>query len=566
MSGTDPARPTIAVVAEDATTRTVLHAECAKRYGADYALAVWAGRDEALDGLARLRVDRVPVALVLAARSSSDPDGLEVLARSRELHPAARRAAVVTWGEFGLAQEVFGAVARGEADLHLIRPERERDEEFHRGVTEALEDWASSTGGVYEAVEVVGEAGSPRGFELRDTFGRNHIPIGYHDRSSPRGREILESLDLRDPDLPVVVLRFMPEPTALEDPTDAEIADAFGLMEPLSPDELFDVAVLGAGPAGLAAAVYAASEGLRTLVVEAQAVGGQAGTSSLIRNYPGFQRGVSGQKLSFAAFHQAWSFGATFHFMRHAVALEVDGTERRVRLSDGGVARSRSVVVATGVSYRRLDVPVLEALVGRGVYYGAAVTEAPSMEGGHCLVVGGGNSAGQAAVHLARFADSVTVVVRGDTLASSMSDYLIREIDAHPRIEVRYGTTVVGGVAVQGGSGLEAVVLRDRSGAEGTVAADGLFVLIGSSPGTEWLDGVVERDEWGFLCTGDDLAATPNGWSRFPLETSVPGVFAVGDVRRGSVKRVASAVGEGAIAVQYLHAHLDGLSRTATSP
>jgi thioredoxin reductase len=413
-------------------------------------------------------------------------------------------------------------------------------------------------------VQLVGEPDSARGFELRDTFGRNHIATGYHDAFSDDGRQLLDALDLRDPDLPVVILRFTPEQTVLEDPSDLEIADAFGLMDPLSPDEHFDLTVIGAGPAGLAAAVYAASEGISTLVIEAQAVGGQAGTSSLIRNYPGFQRGVSGQKLSFSAFHQAWSFGARFHFMRHATSLAVDGPDRLVGLSDGGVARSHAVMIATGVTYRRLEVPFLEALVGRGVYYGAAVTEASSMKGRHCVVVGGGNSAGQAAVHLARFADRVTVLVRGPSLAASMSEYLIREIDAVPRITVRYSTEVVDG---EGEHGLERLVLRDRTtGGQETMDADALFVLIGSYPGTDWLEGAAFRDEWGFLCTGDDLPSDRlAGRTPLPLETSMPGVFAVGDVRRGSVQRVASAVGEGAIAVQYVHRHLDEIAQSAST-
>ena len=557
-------RPVIAVVTPDEGTRSRLADECTKRYGADYRIVVWADADRAIAGLSELRDAEHPVALILAARSSRDAGGLELLARCRDVQPAAKRAVVVTWGEFALAGEVFAAVGRGEADLYLVRPEHARDEEFHRGVTEALEDWASSLGGGFEAVQVVGSPDSPRAFELRDTFGRNHITVGYHDAGSDGGRQILDTLDLRDPDLPVVVLRFTPDTTVLEDPTDLEIADAFGLMDPLSPDEHFDLTIIGAGPAGLAAAVYAASEGLRTLVVEAQAVGGQAGTSSLIRNYPGFERGVSGQKLSFSAFTQAWSFGARFHFMRHAVSLTADGDDRLVGLSDGGTARSSAVLIATGVDYRRLDVPFLESLVGRGVYYGAAVTEAPAMAGRHCVVVGGGNSAGQAAVHLARFADRVTVVVRARTLASSMSDYLIRQIDASPTIDVRYSTEVVGG---EGDDGLAGLLLRDRTtGADELVPAQALFVLIGSHPGTEWLSGAVGRDEWGFLCAGADIP--PEFQSTrppLPLETSMPGVFAVGDVRRGSVKRVASAVGEGAIAVQFLHRYLDELGQAAAT-
>lgn len=551
--------PVIALVATDGTTRDCLARECTKRYVADYEIAVWSATGECLADLERLAEQGAPVALILAAQAAADPGGIEFLARSRTLHPTARRGLVVNWGDWAQSPAVFAAVADGSADLYLIRPEHARDEEFHRVVTEALEDWSAAAGGGYEAVQVVGTGNSAREFELRDQFGRNHIAVGFHPAGSPTGRSILEQLNVREPRLPVVVLRFTPELTVLQDPSNLEIADAFGLMAPLTPDEKFDLTVVGAGPAGLAAAVYAASEGVRTLVIEAQAVGGQAGTSSLIRNYPGFPRGVSGHKLAYSAFHQAWSFGARFHFMRQATSLRADGAERLVGLSDGGLARSTSVIIATGVTYRRLGVPELEELVGRGVYYGAAVTEAPAMRGRLCYVVGGGNSAGQAALHLARYAKQVTVLVRGESLASSMSDYLIREIDAAANIEVRLRAEVAGG---GGADGLERLVLRDRgSGAEQEVAADALFVLIGSSPRTDWLAPALVRDQWGFLCTGQDVPEAAltafGGRMPSPLETSCPGVFAVGDVRGGSVKRVASAVGEGAIAVQYLHGYLE---------
>jgi thioredoxin reductase (NADPH) len=353
-----------------------------------------------------------------------------------------------------------------------------------------------------------------------------------------------------------VVLVFTAEPTVLADPTDLEIADAFGLMTPVSPDELYDVIIVGAGPSGLAAAVYAASEGLRTLVAEQQAVGGQAGTSSMIRNYPGYSQGISGSKLAFRAFQQAWTFGAEFQFMRSAVGIEADGDHRLVAFDDGSRARGRSVVISTGVTYRRLDVDTLEDLLGRGVFYGAAVSEAPSMEGQTVFVVGGGNSAGQAAMHLSDYARHVTVLVRGEALSTSMSDYLIRQLDEARNVDVRTRAAVVGG----GGDGfLDHLVIRDLdSGEEVRHEAAGLFLLIGSQPHTEWLEGSVVRDEWGFVVTGDDLADGDWPEERSPalVETSIPGVFAVGDVRRGSVKRVASAVGEGAIAIQLLHRYL----------
>lgn len=555
-------QPVVVVATRDPRTRATVEDEVVRRYGCDYRVAVAAGRDEALALLDELRRRGDPVALILTGYSTEDDEGLDVLARSRSLHPAARRAVVVTWGQFDLARDVFAAVARGEADLYLVRPERPRDEEFHRGITEALEDWAFGRGAAFEAVTLIGRPGSPRSHELRDTFGRNHIPIGFYDAASAAGQRMLADLELVDPALPVILLRFTPETTVLVDPSDLEIADAFGLMDPLAPDEHFDVTVVGAGPGGLAVAVHAASEGLKTLVIEAQAVGGQAGTSSLIRNYPGFPRGVSGEKLAYSAFHQAWSFGARFHFMRRATGLRVEGDDRVVELSDGTTARSRAVVVACGVAYERLAVPALEALGGRGVFYGAAVSEAPSTEGRRAFVVGGGNSAGQAAVYLARFADRVTLVVRRSSLAETMSDYLVRQIGATANIDVRYRTEVVGG---GGNEALDHLVLRDRAtGQDHAEPADALFVLIGGRPMTDWLAGVVERDERDYVCTGSDVPADPDQpRAPLPLETSVPGVFAVGDVRRGAVKRVASAVGSGAIVGQYLHTYLDEVRRRA---
>ncbi len=553
--------PAIVVASEHAETCAVLSEEIRRRYGADYEVTTRHGADEAVSTLVAYRDGGAEVALVVSGYGEHDRDGLEVLARARRLHPAAMRAVAVGWGDFGRAREVFDALATGEIHQYLVRPEHRPDEEFHRSVTELLEDWTLGSETGFEAVRVIGDPKTSRSHELRDSFARNHIPIGFHDVRSDTGRRMLDSLGLDDPELPVVVVRFTAEPTVLANPTDLEIADAFGLMEPLPADAHFDVAIIGAGPAGLAAAVYAASEGLDTLVIEAEAVGGQAGTSSLIRNYPGFPRGVSGHRLTYSAFQQAWSFGATFQFMRKVTGLRGDGADRVIEMSDGSSVRAAAVVIATGSSYRRLDVPELEALIGNGVFYGAAVSEAPAMVGKAVFVVGGGNSAGQAAVHLAKYADRVTLLVRGGDLAASMSEYLIRELDASPNISIRFDVEVVGG---GGPDGLDRLVVRDRTtGDDEAVAADALFLLIGSRPHTGWLEGSVARDEWGFVCTGQDLSEERSDRPPLPLETSMPGVFAVGDVRRGSVKRVASAVGEGAIAVQYLHRYLEEMRRVA---
>lgn len=544
-------KPAILITGRNPEARSVTCREVERRYSHDYLVAEADSPEAGLEELRRLAAAG-EVAAILAAFNSEDPDAIEFLAAARRAAPRARRAVVIRWGEFDLASATFAALAAGDIDFYLTTPQPPRDEDFHAALTESLGEWALGTGSGFEAVRIIGEQ-SARSHELRDTFLRNHIPSGFYDVDTETGQALLQGLHLDDPSLPVVVLQFTSPPTVLTDPTDLEIADAFGLMSPL-PDKLWEVTMIGAGPAGLAAAVYAASEGLDCLVIEKQAVGGQAGTSSLIRNYPGFPRGVSGNRLAFSAFQQAWSFGAAFRFMRSAESLEKIGDELHVHLSDGTVVRTRSVVVATGVEYRRLGIPALEELVGRGVYYGAAVSEAPRMSGRRVVVVGGGNSAGQAIIHLARFAEHATLAVRGPSLAASMSDYLIREMETTPNIDIRYSTEVIGG---GGEDGLDHVIVK-HPGGEDTIPARGLFVLIGSEPHTGWLGDLVERDRWGFIRVGRDVEQFPAARAPYSMETSLPGVFAVGDVRRGSIKRVASGVGSGAIAVQQVHQYLSG--------
>ena len=424
------AQAAIVIVCREPGAREILHRELSKRYGGDYQIAVCDRAGQVAPWMRDLRAAGLPVALVIGAVGGQDRDGIEVLAAVRAIDPTALRVAAVGWGDWASVRSVFDAVTVGKIDHWVIRPVQAPDEEFHRSVTEFLREWGSQRGGGFEPVQVIGPRWSARSQELRDLFSRHRVPAGFYDAASGPARQLLRELGLACPDLPVVVLRFGSGPTALVNPSNAEIADAFGVMTPIAPWEVFDLAVVGAGPAGLAAAVGASSEGLRTVVIEHEAVGGQAGTSSMIRNYPGFSQGISGARLAQETWRQAWAFGTTFLYMRQAETLSsVDG-HHRLRLSDGGVLTARTVLIATGAAYQRLGIPALEDLQGRGVFYGAATSEAPAMRGRRVFVAGGGNSAGQAALHLAKWAEKVTVLVRAPSLGGTMSDYLIRQIGA----------------------------------------------------------------------------------------------------------------------------------------
>ena len=560
--GTSQERAAIVIASRDAGVMKALCQELSGRYGVDYRIVV-CDEPALLEPVIReLLTDGMPVALVIGGVGETDPEGIEVLARVRGIDRTVSRVAAVRWGEWDTARPVFDAVTMGKIDHWVTRPVQSPDEDFHESITRFLSEWSRRHGGGFEAVQIIGEHWSARSQELRDTFTRNGIPIGFYDAGSARGQRLLREFRAGSAELPVVVLRFGGQQSALANPSNLEIADAFGLMTPIPEEEVFDVAVVGAGPAGLAAAVYASSEGLRTVVIEREAIGGQAGTSSMIRNYPGFAQGISGSTLGFEAYQQAWFFGTTFVFMRQVDRLKREAGYYRLGLSDGNTLTTRTVVIGTGATYRRLGVPALDDLQGRGVFYGAGVSEAPAMRGRKVLVVGGGNSAGQAALHLAKWAEQVTILVRSRSLIESMSDYLIREIDAAPNVAVSYGMRVAGG---RGTDRLKSLMLEDTTTrARRSVPADGLFVLIGSEPRTEWLGEDLARDRWGFILTGQDVPDDARtGWpDRQPLllETSLPGVFAAGDVRSGAVQRVASAVGEGAITIPLVHRYLEGIA------
>jgi thioredoxin reductase (NADPH) len=521
----------VVLLADGSPTRGRIESELRKRYGTDYQVIVTGSAEEALDVLGQLRDSQRQVALVLADQWLPGATGTELLAQVRQLHPAARRALLIGWGDQPSFQAVVEATVLGDIDTYGVKPGPPPDERFHQAITEQLAEWGRTNLSGLEVVRVVGEAWAPRSHELRELLGRNGVPFGFYPADSTDGQRLLEEAGAAGRALPVVV---MFDGRVLSAPSPREIAEALGVATRPGGDR-YDVTVIGAGPAGLAAAVYGASEGLSTIVLEPEAMGGQAGTSSLIRNYLGFPSGVSGGDLAVRAYVQARSFGAEYVYGSPARGLRPEGPELVVTLADGSEVRSRVVVVATG--------------------------EARAMKGRHVFVVGGANSAGQAALHLARYAAQVTMLVRGRSLADSMSDYLIREIESAPNITVRRRVAVTGGA---GQGRLERLTLTGtESGAAETVAAGALFVLIGAEPHTQWLPGAVRRDPSGFVLTGTDLlqdGRVPEPWPlpRQPmlLESSLPGVFAAGDVRHGSVKRVASAVGEGSIVIHLIHSYL----------
>lgn len=555
--------PVLLVACGDTPARTAVVAELERRYAADYRVQAAATVDEASSLVGRIAAEGGALAVLLigsdnvvstvtasggapspAGSVSVSPEAGALLDTARRAFPDVRRGLVVEWGAWAdptTSAAVLDLMAAGRIDYYVLRPWRSPDEYFHRTVTEFLLEWERASGARPREITVVAPARSARGAQIRGLLSRGGIPHAV--QGGPPGAA------------PLVVLH---DGRVLRDPSDAELLRAHGLSTTL-PEGPVDVAVVGAGPAGLSAAVYAASEGLSVVVLERETVGGQAGSSSLIRNYLGFSRGVSGAELAQRAYQQAWVFGATFAHTREAVGLTADGDRLRLAVAADEHVDARAVVLATGVQYRRLGIPALEALVGTGVHYGASVAEARGLAGKVVHVVGGGNSAGQAALHLARYARRVELLVRGASLAESMSQYLVDQLEA-AGVAVRLGVEVIDG----GGDGtLERLVLRDRSsGTTQTVASDGLAVLIGAAPRTDWLPPQVLRDRWGYVLTGADVLAEggrrawPEQRGPDPHESSLPGVFAVGDVRRGSVKRVASSVGEGSVVISQVHARL----------
>jgi thioredoxin reductase (NADPH) len=546
--------PVLFAVDNDEDSLRAIERELSDRYERSYRIVCVGSAPEAEAELSRLAAAGEDVALVLAGESLDGAPGSEFLAGVRDHHPQAQRGLLIDYGSWGTGptgEAIFAAMALRQIDYYLIRPIRPPDELFHEAVTAFLSEWAHARRTSSHTAYIVGESWAGRAYELREVLGRCALPHTFSLADSPQGRDLVAEYGDGKP-LPLVVF---PNGEVLADPSNAELTVAAGgPVDPHGRD--FDLVIVGAGPAGLSAAVYGASEGFRTLVIDSGGIGGQATLSSLIRNYLGFPRGISGRRLAEEAYEQAWVFGARFAFMQEVTGLRAEGDRIALGLSDFPDVKARAVILAAGAAYRRLEVEDLETLAakGAGVFYGGPATEAPAMADRDVFVVGGANSAGQAALHLADYARSVALVVRADSLAAGMSHYLVEQVEASPNIEVRLGTEVVGG---RGDGWLETLELRDRdSGALETAEAHALFLMIGASPNTGWLPAEVLRNGGGFLRTGAELRDAPE-WpldrAPFSLETSMPGVLAVGDVRAGSPNRVASAVGEGSIAVRLVH-------------
>jgi thioredoxin reductase (NADPH) len=547
-------RPVLMTVDDDPGVSRAVARDLRRRYGNDFRVVRAESGADALDALRELTLRGETTAAILADYRMPGMNGVEFLEQAMDIAPRARRALLTAYADTDAAIRAINVV---DVDHYLLKPWEPPDEKLYPVVDALIETWRAVGDRAVEETRVLGHRWSAESFAARDFLARNAVPYRWYNIEEPEGARLLETAGATADDVPVLLTA---DGTVLKSPSEAEIAAAVGLTTTPTTD-FYDLIVVGGGPAGLGSAVYGASEGLRTVLVERQATGGQAGQSSRIENYLGFPDGVSGAQLTDRARRQAAKFGSEVLTARDVVGLEARGSARVVKFGDGTEIAAHSVVLATGVSYRALQAPGVTDFTGRGVFYGSASTEAPTCRGQDVYIVGGANSAGQAAVFFSRHAKTVTLLVRGPSLESSMSYYLIKQLEEIENVSVRTRTEVVEAI---GDDHLERLVLcNGESGERETVDSGPMFVFIGAAPRTEWLDGVVVRDPRGFIRTGPDLLTEgkpPAGWSldREPyyLESSIPGVFVAGDVRAESVKRVASAVGEGAMAVTLVHRYL----------
>jgi thioredoxin reductase (NADPH) len=522
-----------------------------RRFGADYEIVREETGLAALERLRAMQASGIDVALILADQWTSDMTGVELLRASIDAYPDARRGVLVGPGELPRArEEILQAAALGEIETYVIRPLIELDEVFYRDISRYIQEWDHDHRPQAVAVRLIGDELDDELRRLYEGLIRSGVATAFHRSDSDEGRAALAAAGV-DGKRPVAIVF---DGKVIQDPTGSEVAAAIGANDDPGARE-FDLVIVGAGPAGLAAAVYGTSEGLRCMVVEEDALGGQASTSSMIRNYLGFPRGLTGSDLATRAYWQAWFFGTHFQFGRRVEGIRIDGTDRVLTFDNGDEIRARAVVLACGVSYRRIGIAKLEQLVGRGCFYGSPVTEAPGVAGHQVVVVGGGNSSAQTALYLSRFAAKVTLVARRAQL-DEMSYYLVRDLAANNKVEIRLNTEVVD---AKGRHRLRALVLRDAArNIDEEIEASAVFILIGAEPRIEWLPESIERDERGYVLTGNDVAAaTVDGERRaLPFETSMAGVFAAGDLRLGGMKRVAAAVGDGSSVLRHVHEFL----------
>jgi thioredoxin reductase (NADPH) len=552
------AKPILLSVDDDSDVLRAVERDLRSHYGAEYRVLASDSPEGALDLLKQLKVRNDSVALLLADQRMPKMDGVEFLREAMQIFPQAKRALLTAYADTNAA---ISAINEVNINYFFLKPWDPPEEHLYPQLDDLLDDWQASYRPTFQGIQVLGTRWSPRSYELRDFLARNRVPYQWIDvelsANDPETKRLLEALGPEAANLPVVLF---PDGTKLLESAPAEVAQKVGLRT-RAQTNFYDLAIVGGGPAGLAAAVYGASEGLHTVMIEREAPGGQAGMSARIENYLGFPNGLSGGDLARRAVVQAQRFGVEILSPQEAVGVRTEGSYRIIKLADGSELSCHALMIATGVQWRLLEAPGIDRLQGAGVYYGGGATEALSCKGETIYVVGGANSAGQAAMNFAKYADRVVILVRGDSLASSMSQYLIDQIKETPNIQLWAHASVA---EVHGETHLEeiSVMCSDTNKVE-RVPASAMFIFIGALPRTDWLADVVERDDHGFILTGPDLVwegKSPKGWTLerdpFLLETNTPGLFAVGDVRHGSVKRVASGVGEGSVAVQFIHQYL----------
>ena len=550
-------KPVLLTVDDDPEVLRAIERDLRNRYADRYRVMRANSGTNALNTLRELKARNNPVALLLADQRMPQMDGVAFLSEAMDLHPQAKRALLTAYADTNAA---IDAINEARVHYYLMKPWDPPEEKLYPALDDLLHDWTAAFHPPYEGIRVLGTRWSNRSYELREFLARNQVPYQWIDvelaQSDPEVRTLIASLGPEADTLPLILF---PDGARLAEPPLPAVADKLGLRTHALTD-FYDLAIVGGGPAGLAAAVYGASEGLRTVMIEREAPGGQAGLSSRIENYLGFPAGLSGSDLARRAVAQAKRFGVEILSPQQAVGVRVEGPYRYLKLADGVEISCHALLLATGVQWRTLQIPGIERLQGAGVYYGGGTSEAISCKGETVYVVGGANSAGQAAMHFAKFAQKVVMLVRGESLAATMSHYLMEQIAETPCIEVWAKT---GLLEVHGETRLEAITIQRGDTAPERIPTSSLFVFIGAQPRTDWLNGTVDRDKLGFILSGPDLirdGKKPKSWTLerdpFLLESSVPGIFVVGDVRHGSVKRVASGVGEGAVVVQFIHQYL----------